>query len=560
MISGAFRDFERINAPSNADMNPSARDCGLISRWGGYFSMIFPISLVSSRRDNSNSILMIFRVGTLSLSRTVKISTGYFGRKPLIVDRWKSSQRPITGRLVPFLGFMGQYRLCFSDWSTNTDAFLYRHRLYLPSYLLLPALGLLASLVAPQSLAQDQAWTLYYQYEGVGSYGGWSRGQGHVQFSDSGKTVEATGPLTFGGTNMADATGALVVRGRIQDGVLFFVPDERLTIRVGAYSAPLDLFEGEAEISVPLEDGAELTFEDQSPTGSGKVVWRVSGQSRLVALTVISGATQKNVISANNWAAVRHESESVVVKATTKPDKMSAWKQIQWSGDAGVPVLGKPNQRRIPRAKSKRHRLKASLGGNIAALDVWVIWATVTVRTKASDSIPKGFAHFGNLFDGTEKLGAVTYDDGKQAAGKIAASAKITPRGIHRVVTKGWKFRRQKHGVRFANGKVDLKWPTWGDGADDSKPQFLKLTPDAEDQIYDIDAPTIGGARWNETNEAYINFRQWVEWNGERCSDFEPWYWRAQWDFSHDPEVTHKEVGFGVRPVPGQSLMSRRGR
>lgn len=434
------------------------------------------------------------------------------------------------------------------------------HRRYFPSCLLPPALALLTSLGAPQSLAQNEAWTLYYQYEGAGVPGNWARGRGHVQFSDSGTTVEATGPLAVEGTNLPEATGTLVVHGRIQNGVLFFVPDERLTIRFGAYSAPLDLFEGEDEISIPLEDGAELIFEGQDPTGSGKVVWRVSQRAQLVSLTVISGATQKNVIGAKNWAAVRHDSESVVVQATTKPDKMSAWKQIQWSGDAGVPVSGKPNQRRIPRAKSARHRLKASLGGTTAELDLWVIWATVTVRTKATDSIPKGSARFGKHFDGTEKLGAITYDDGKQAAGKIAASAKITPRGIHRVVTEGWMFRRQKQGVRFGNGNVEFKWRKWDEEPDDSEPEFLRLTPDAEDQIYDIDAPTIGGAHRNDTNEAYINFRQWVQWNEERCSDYAPWYWRAQWDFLHDPQVVHKQVGLGARPVPSQSLMTRRGR
>jgi hypothetical protein len=66
---------------------------------------------------------------------------------------------------------------------------------------------------------------------------------------------------------------------------------------------------------------------------------------------------------------------------------------------------------------------------------------------------------------------------------------------------------------------------TWAD--DTSNPRYLRLTPDDADKIYDLDEPELRISRFS--SETYNNFRQWVEWNGETCSEFAPWFWQAIW-------------------------------
>lgn len=298
-------------------------------------------------------------------------------------------------------------------------------------------------------------------------------------------------------------------------------------------------------IEIPVQDGAEAT--------DGYWTWRLTGaEARLVSIAVVSGATQKNVEGAKNWATVNHPTDEVIVQATTKPNTMAAWEKIRWSGDSGTPIPGRPQQRKLSRSNSQVYHVKASLGGVNDVLNVWILSAQVSILT--TGTVPKNSAKFGPLFDGTEKLSAVFYDDGNAAAGKIAAIAKITPKGVHNVIKSGWKFRRELEGIRFENGIPNPKWKSWTN--DTSKPELLKLTPDSDDAIYDIDAPTIGGASWNDTNEAYINFRQWVEWNNEKCSDYAYWYWQARWKFVASPKVTLKEVGLGVKPIPDKSFFN----
>lgn len=275
-----------------------------------------------------------------------------------------------------------------------------------------------------------------------------------------------------------------------------------------------------------------------------------ASDQKLVALNVISGATQRNVIGDNNWASIRNDTGDVIVEAITEPNTMEAWERINWSGDVGTAVPGKPNQRRLSRSTSQLYRVQAALGGVSDEVNLWIIGANITIMTNGQ--VPENAPRFGNLFDSTENLGAVTYDNGNKAAGKIVAIAKITPEGIHNVIRNGWSFKREKMGVRFENSTPNPRWQTWVD--DTSQPNFLNLLPDSSDQIYDIDAPTIGGADWFNTNEVYINFRQSVEWNGEKCSDYAYWYWTARWMFSAQPQVTLMEVGRGTQAIPEHSL------
>lgn len=274
---------------------------------------------------------------------------------------------------------------------------------------------------------------------------------------------------------------------------------------------------------------------------------------KLVKITVIRHATQTNVTGAKNWATVKKSSDDVIVEATTAPNNNEdEWKQIKWGGDSGSAVSGKSNQRKLSRAAAKKYHVEAELGGVKDDLDVWVLWATVTNKT--TGTTPANAVQFGARYDGTEKLGAQSYDGGNSAVGKIVPVAKIEPAGVHAVVKSGWSFEREKFRRDFKDGaKHAARWDTsWQ--PDTSYASFQMLTPDANDQIYDRDAPNIANFGVVDSYERYDNFREWVQWNGTRCSDNEGWYWKARWKKDKSPQVTLKEVSSGqISPLTGES-------
>lgn len=283
---------------------------------------------------------------------------------------------------------------------------------------------------------------------------------------------------------------------------------------------------------------------------------------KLVSLTVIENATQTNVTGAKNWACVKKDTDDVIVKATTDPDTEDAWKQISWTGDSGESFPGKPNQRKLSRKSSKKYQLKAELGGVEDSLTVWVLWADVTIHV--SGTTPANAVQFGAKYDGTENLGAKTYHDGKKAVGKVVPTATITPGDVHDVVKAGWVFKRERwshdweDGTKSSpgNGEENYWNTTWVD--DTSYPQYQKPKPDANDKIYDRDAPNIA-AFGTDDAETYNNFRQWVEWNsadansGGVCSDRAGWYWKGRWKQTENPQVTLAEVDTRNINLPDQS-------
>ena len=172
--------------------------------------------------------------------------------------------------------------------------------------------------------------------------------------------------------------------------------------------------------------------------------------------------------------------------------------------------------------------------------------------------------------DGTQRLGTVTYQHwsglmygqdyvlNMGASAKVAPVATITPTGIHSVVRSGWAFDRERwahswmDGRRHSPGNTRSNhWnTTWGD--DTSPPMWLRLTPDDSDRIYDLDASDI---RYGTRNyESYNNFRQCIEWNGERCSDYAGWYWQVRWRAHRDQrrQITLNDLGLGNVTLPDQ--------
>ena len=92
---------------------------------------------------------------------------------------------------------------------------------------------------------------------------------------------------------------------------------------------------------------------------------------------------------------------------------------------------------------------------------------------------------------------------------------------------------------------------TWQD--DTSAASWKKLVPDADDKIYDLDGPDVRQVGPSNDVETYNNFRQWIEWNGNRCSDNAEWYWQGRWQKSVTPQVSLKDVGTGNIVLPSKS-------
>jgi hypothetical protein len=279
-------------------------------------------------------------------------------------------------------------------------------------------------------------------------------------------------------------------------------------------------------------------------------------ECKLVSLTVIENATQTNVTGTKNWAAIKKSTDDVIVEATTTPSTEGCWSQISWSGDSGDAVPGKPNQRKLSRSASKKLHVQASLGGVSDSVDVWILWATVTNNT--SNTTPANAVQFGSRYDGTENLGARSYDSGKAAVGKIVPEAVITPAGVHDVVKSGWEFKRERMTHDWNDGAKDSEgegstdyWnTTWID--DTSFASFQKLTPDSTDKIYDRDAPNMTSFGSTDA-ESYNNFREWIKWGGDDCSDKAEWHWQARWKKSASPQIELKDVGSGSITLPTKS-------
>ena len=269
------------------------------------------------------------------------------------------------------------------------------------------------------------------------------------------------------------------------------------------------------------------------------------------SVTVTSGATQTNVTGAKNWAAVKDPTGNVMIEATLDPDIAESHVPaglVTWTG--GSAVEGHPLQRKVSKAASAHTTVTATCCTSSDYVDVWVVWATV--ENKMTGTTPANAVQFGSAYDGTENLGAQSYDSGTKAVGKVVPIGTITPAGVHDVVESGWAFERERWSHDFKDGiKSTVYWDTnWTN--DTSAPQYQNLTPDSDDKIYDRDAPSIGIATITDSYETYNNFRQWLEWNGTTCSGYAYWYWKAWRKKDESPEITLKQVGSGNIELPGE--------
>ncbi len=292
----------------------------------------------------------------------------------------------------------------------------------------------------------------------------------------------------------------------------------------------------------------------------------------MIIVVTISKLTVTNAkpIDASNWLTVRDvfgpreipdssPRGDCILQADTSPRNIATeWSQIAWSG--GEPIAGKPNQRRVKRQATGTTTITASIGTSSQKLVLWTMWADVSVLTKGPRPAQAKPWSEGVPFPGPDQCGAFevqSFSMGKNARGQVVAVAKLQPRGVGRIIVAAGKhslfrIRRQLTAHDYVNGAPNKHKKSFGVWVDDTLLEMQVQTSAASDELYDTDAPDLPVATL--TAETYNNFRQWLDWDGQPCSNFAYWYFQARWK---DQQVTLKEVGQGSITLPQQAFYKK---
>ena len=205
---------------------------------------------------------------------------------------------------------------------------------------------------------------------------------------------------------------------------------------------------------------------------------------KINTVTVDSGATQTNVTGTKNWAAVKSDGE-VTIEASILPNDVQESElpegAVTWTN--ANPVSGHPLQATRSKSQSEHKTVTATCGNSSDYVDLWILWSTIEI--KMTGTTPANAVQFGFFYDGTENLGAIIWDGGTQANGKVIPIGTITPSNIQNVVKDGWGFEREVWQHTFIDGaKVDDEehWNTKWE-PDTSYPVCQNLEPDSNGKI-----------------------------------------------------------------------------
>ena len=293
----------------------------------------------------------------------------------------------------------------------------------------------------------------------------------------------------------------------------------------------------------------------------------------LKTIELVSGATSNNVIPPYTWATVKNTNSTpqyVVVRAELNPaiaESGLSTNFITWSG--GESVTNHPFQRKVSKQNAAHTQVIATCGEMNATGDVWVIWADLEIRMTGTTWDTPNSARFEDEYDETEDLGIKLYNYhltgdtniiSRGAVGKVIPIGKLQPAGINEITTNSWTIERHKWRHDFKDGAVwTQRWDNaWTPDTTDYEP-FMKFNPDNSNQIYDLDSPTIAKYQGlsgyvTDSCERYNHFRQWVAWNGEKCSDYSLWFWFARWKYTNDPntdlQIAYTNLGTGNPEFP----------
>jgi len=263
----------------------------------------------------------------------------------------------------------------------------------------------------------------------------------------------------------------------------------------------------------------------------------------------VDGATY---VSSNNWAAVKTNSATdyVTLTANLCPFVTNAAVLLTWSG-GGQAVPGNPLQWRVPKNASAKTTVTASCCGNSTNVNIWIIWANLTIKTGGAldpddkalvldngnwPGIPHTTYQYG--LGGGNSLGPInclsnTNLDYGYAVGRMEAKAILTPTGIGQLLLGSWNMNRTADVSIWDNGQSD-KQGLW----DDTSPVVFRYLYSIADDIFDLDTPAcsafFGITDIPHTSEVYDNFYQYVTVNlgygWQTCSDTNTWSYTARVD------------------------------
>jgi len=240
------------------------------------------------------------------------------------------------------------------------------------------------------------------------------------------------------------------------------------------------------------------------------------------------------------------------VTATVTPDTPDTEAAISWSG--GTAVSGTNLERTVSIGTSAQIPVTASIAGSSAEADIWVIYGSVSILAANGQSDPQGgltpnSAYFSSVTDHTIYLGPRSGTDPQapyppDAWLKYVAVCQLTPSGVHSVISSGFTMNRTQESVTWEDGSPygGSDFNTGGAYIDDtSNPQLTSLVPDANDCIYDDDAPNVEQNGATSEFETYTNFKELAQWNSTQISSVNMFYMSGVWTSSNPSAF---EVGF----------------
>jgi len=256
---------------------------------------------------------------------------------------------------------------------------------------------------------------------------------------------------------------------------------------------------------------------------------------------------------------------------------------LNWSAGA-LPIVGNdvlPRwQRYFSISSSKKIPITVTVSNmaNKGSLNLWIIWAKVGFQvTNMTPTNAQQLwnnlnpnpqyakeSNLGTRFPGY-KLGVQFYTNaggfsGVWAYAKECTVVTVTPPGVHTLLTNRWTITQNlmahefKDGVPFTNAPDGRSW-YFDDWEDDSPhPWRCTQSPDANELLYAIDAPSINNNAWDSTNsyKKYLNYQVYVSWNQTLCSiTNNNWHFQTSWISNSSPQFQPNDLNTGlISPLP----------
>jgi hypothetical protein len=299
-------------------------------------------------------------------------------------------------------------------------------------------------------------------------------------------------------------------------------------------------------------------------------------------LTVVSNSAVQ-INGTTNWATVKTTTNDYVIVQAMIDNASDVLLSnvanvIQWNGGEAVP--GNPLQRMVTKTYSVETTVTASLGSASQSVNVWVIWANLTIKVtgtldpddKATNflqnaSWPTNYNNYN--FGGGNGLGPIdclsnTNLNYAYTIGKMEAKAILQPSGIGNLLTNGWDMKRTRIVIAWDNGGLpSVSYPP--PGTDDTSPNSVKCLNPANGDIFDLDAPgcsvDLSGTTINHTAEVYANFFEYVTVNlggNQVCSDTNTWSYTAQVDVDATNKVQLNSLSTSLITLPTASQYTQR--